>query len=76
MKKRRYRYKLKNDVKKIIKKIVISILMAVADIIIYHYLGILGHLAVENTWASAIICVGWFWLIAGQFMAFYLMWEI
>lgn len=76
MKKRKYKYKLRNEAKEIIKKIVISIFMAIADIIIYHYLGVYGHLAVESNWAGAIICVGWFWLLAGQFMAFYLMWEI
>ena len=74
-KKRKYKYKLKKDIKEIIKKIIISIIMFIADVVIYHYLGILGHFAVENTWGSVFICVGWFWLLAGQFMAFYAMWE-
>ncbi len=75
MKKRIYKYRLRREAKQIAKKIIISIIMIIADVVIYHYLGVLGHLAVKNTWASAIICVGWFWLLAGQFMAFHAMWE-
>lgn len=75
IKKRRYKYRLRREVKRTALKIIISLIMIVADCVIYHYLGVLGHLMGENHLASIFIYVGWIWLLAGQFMAFYAMWE-
>jgi len=67
--------RIKSKAKEIIKKVLITIAMLVFDIVLYHYLIILGAYVGVYEWSSAILLVGWFWLIAGQFGAFYLMWE-
>lgn len=73
--KRRYRYRLRREVKETIGKIFISLILATLDVVIYHYLGVLGSVVGENTLSSGIIGVGWFWLLAGQFMWLFVMWE-
>ena len=67
--------RLKRGAKELIKKSAITIAMLVFDIVLYHYLIILGSYVGVYEWSSAILLVGWFWLIAGQFGTFYLMWE-
>ena len=69
------RVKLKRPVRKLLVKILITLGILIADIVIYHFLGIYGYLAVERGWASSFILVGWFWLLAGQFMWLYVLWE-
>lgn len=75
MKKYKKRIKLKRPARELLVKILITLVILVADVIIYHLLGVYGHLAVQNNWASAFIMVGWFWLLAGQFGILYTMWE-
>lgn len=57
------------------KKVMIALAFIVADIITYHYLGIIGAYVGETAWANTFCCVGWFWLLAGQFMALHMIWE-
>lgn len=64
------KYKLKSWV-----KVVLSLLMVVTGVTIYRYLGFLGATRSENGYASIFILLGWFWLLAGQIMMLYFMWE-
>jgi hypothetical protein len=75
MKKIKKRIKLRKPVKELLVKIIITLVILVADVVLYHYLGIYGSYAVENSWASAFVFVGWFWLLAGQFGWLFLLWE-
>ena len=76
MRKRVYRYRLRHQAKRNIVKVLITLAMIVLDCVLYHYLGVIGAYVGETSWASTFCFVGWFWLLAGQFMAFYMMWEI
>lgn len=69
------RYRVKGIVKEYIKKILITLIIGIVDVVLYHYLGILGAYASETSWSSAFILVGWFWLLAGQFIWLYAIWE-
>ena len=68
-------YKLKKPVKMLLIKSLITLCLIVADIILYHYLVVYGSYMGETAWASTFIFVGWFWLLAGQFIALGNMWE-
>lgn len=67
--------RLKKSVKKLLIKSLITLLVLIIDVVLSHYLGIYGSLAVENTWHSTFILVGWFWLLAGHFIALHMMWD-
>lgn len=56
-------------------KVVITIALIIAGYVIYDMISINGALANESTLASIFICLGWFWLVVGQIMMLYLMWE-
>lgn len=75
MRKRVYRYRLRYQAKRRMIKSIITLVMIVLDVVLYHYLGIIGTYVGENTWANTFCFVGWFWLLAGQFMSLYMMWE-
>ena len=64
------KYRLKKWV-----KVVITLTLILVGIEIYHILGIKGAYASENTLGSIFICLGWFWLVAGQIMVLYVIWE-
>lgn len=64
------RYKLKSGV-----KVVITLILILVGFIIYHYLGIKGSYIGENRLTNIFIYLGWFWLIAGQIMVLYAIWE-
>lgn len=64
------RYRLKKWVKVVITLILISL-----GIIIYGILGDLGSFMGENRLANVFILLGWFWLLVGQIMVLYVMWE-
>lgn len=65
------KYKLRKWV-----KIVISAIIIIIGVVIYHYLAKLGAYASENTMSSIFICLGWFWLVFGQISMLYAIWEI
>lgn len=75
MKKRVYKYKFKRPVKRLLIKSLITLLIIIADMVLYHYLGVFGSYVGETSWASTFCFVGWFWLLAAQFMVLYIMWE-
>lgn len=56
-------------------KVVITLILILVGIELYHILGIKGAYASKNTLGSIFICLGWFWLVAGQIMVLYVMWE-
>lgn len=64
------RYKLKSGV-----KVVITLILILVGFIIYHYLGIKGAYIGENRLTNIFIYLGWFWLIVGQIIVLYVMWE-
>ena len=64
------KYKLKKWV-----KVAITLIIILLGIIIHRYLYINGSLANENTISSMFILLGWFWLVFGQIMVLYVMWE-
>lgn len=64
------KYKLKGWVKVAITVILISL-----GIIIYHIVSLNGAYATKSVIASIFICLGWFWLIFGQIMTLYFIWE-
>lgn len=64
------RYKLKKWVKVVITLAVISV-----GIIIYNLLGIHGSKMGQDTLASILISLGWFYLIVGQIGIVYSIWE-
>lgn len=68
-------YKLKKPIKKLIIKSLITLALLILDVVLYHYLCIYGAYIGETAWASTFCFVGWFWLLAGQFMALGTMWE-
>ena len=64
------KYKLKKGV-----KVVITLILVSVGIVLYHILANNGAYAVESTLASIFICLGWIWLLVGQIMVIYTMWE-
>lgn len=56
-------------------KVVITLILVIVGFIIYHYLGIKGSYIGENRLTNIFIYLGWFWLVAGQIMVLYVMWE-
>lgn len=64
------RYKLRKWVKVVITLILISV-----GIIIYAYLSRNGAYTNENTLGRVFVLLGWFWLLVGQIMVVYTMWE-
>ena len=68
-------YKLKKPVKMLLLKSLITLCCIILDIILYHYLAIYGSYVGETAWANTFCLVGWFWLLAGQFIALGSMWE-
>lgn len=56
-------------------KVGITLILAIVGIVIYHFLSAYGSYAVENNLGSIFICLGWFWLIVGEFGIIYTMWE-
>lgn len=64
------RYKLKKGA-----KVVITLILVSVGIVLYQILANKGAYAVESTLGSIFICLGWFWLLVGQIMVIYTMWE-
>lgn len=64
------KYKLKKGV-----KVVITLILVSVGIVLYHILANKGAYAVESTLGSIFICLGWFWLLVGQIIAIYSIWE-
>lgn len=64
------RYKLKKWV-----KVVITLILVSVGIVLYQILANKGAYAVESTLGSIFICLGWFWLLVGQIMVIYTIWE-
>ena len=64
------RYKLKKGAKVVITLITVSV-----GIVLYHILANKGAYASESTLGSIFICLGWFWLIVGEFGIIYSIWE-
>lgn len=58
-----------------ITKVGITLILVLVGIILYHFLGVLGHHVLENTSINIFILVGWFLLIVGEFMFIYAIWE-
>lgn len=55
-------------------KIVLTIIIIITSILIYHYLGVKGSYTTQNTMSSIFILIGWFWLIAGQLIVLEAIW--
>lgn len=58
-----------------ITKVGITLILVLVGIILYHFLGVLGHYVLEKTSVNIFILVGWFLLIVGEFMFIYVIWE-
>lgn len=56
-------------------KVVLTIVMLVGSVIIYNHTGKIGNLAVKNNLYATLIIAEWFWLIIGQSVILYIMWE-
>ena len=56
-------------------KVVLTIFMLVGSVIIYNHTGKIGSLAVKNNFYATLIIVEWSWLIIGQSMLLFFMWE-
>ena len=69
------RYKLKEGVKEIIVKLALTSFVGIIDIVLCHYLLFICSYTGFNSWSSVFILVGWFWLLAGQFMGLYALWQ-
>lgn len=69
------KYRLKKSTRGILVRTIATIIIFVIDVVLYHYLCIYGSQVNEYGWAVAFCFVGWFWLLAGQFMILYIMWE-
>lgn len=65
------KYKLRKWV-----KIVISAIIIIIGVVIYHYLAKLGAYGSKNGIGSIFICLGWFWFVFGQISMLYAIWEI
>lgn len=56
-------------------KVVITLILVSVGIVLYHFLANNGAYAVKNTLGSIFIYLGWIWLLVGQIMVIYTMWE-
>lgn len=64
------KYRLKKWV-----KVVITLTILITGLEIYFYLGKNGANMGKTILDSIFILLGWFWLVVGQIMALYVMWE-
>lgn len=55
--------------------VVITLIIIIVGIEIYAYLSRNVAYASKNICGSMFICLGWFWLLVGQIMVLYAMWE-
>ena len=56
-------------------KIAITVFILIISCQIYYDLGVLGAVQDKTTLDSIMLLLGWFWLIFGEFMTLYLIWE-
>lgn len=56
-------------------KVVITLILISVGIVLYHILANNGAYASKSVLGSIFICLGWFWLLVGQIMVIYTMWE-
>lgn len=68
-------YKLKKGVKEVLLKVILTVLIALADILLYSCLKMLGIYAGQGSIIDAFLMVGWFWLSLGGVFAMNLIWE-
>lgn len=69
------RLKLKKEVKKNVKKIILTICLANVFLIFYRILGEAGHLATTSNLYTAVIALGWLMLFVATFGLIGYIWE-
>lgn len=56
-------------------KVVITLTLISLGIILYHYLGVLGAYTNETILTKVFVLLGWIWLLIGQIIVLYVLWE-
>ena len=71
----RRKLRLKRRIKEILKKVGITILIVGVDLILYHYLSIVGEFQGTTSWCSAFLVVGWSWITMATVPLLMFVWE-
>ena len=67
--------KLKKEVIDLLLKIILTSLIALADILLYAILKMIGIHAGQGSIVDALLTTGWFWLSLGATFSMYSIWS-
>lgn len=56
-------------------KVVFTLILMLVEVVVYHILGILGSYVNMTISVNWLLLFGWFWILVGQPLIIYMIWE-